>query len=168
MIHRFKLTALLFLVMAFAAAADAAHPNGVVWEGDEGPGTGKHIVFIAGDHEYRGEETLPALARILAKHDPSKEILPVAWVRQYKPGDSSSRVFATTHGASEDILNEGFRRMLVNAHLWCLGMDEAIKADNDVSFVGPYNPVTFNFGGYRKGVKPADLAGFDTPILGEK
>jgi hypothetical protein len=37
-----------------------------------------------------------------------------------------------------------------------------------VSFVGPYNPVTFNFGGYRKGVKPADIEGWDTPILGKK
>ena len=25
-------------------------------------------MFLAGDHEYRSEETLPALARILAKH----------------------------------------------------------------------------------------------------
>ena len=32
-----------------------------------GPGRGKHIVFLAGDHEYRSEETLPALARILAR-----------------------------------------------------------------------------------------------------
>ena len=44
----------------------------------------------------------------------------------------------------------------------------AIKADNDVAFVGPYHPVTFRFGGYRKGVKPADIEGFDTPILGQK
>ena len=49
------------------ALAATQHPNRVVWEGDAGPGKGKHIVFIAGDHEYRGEETLPALARILAK-----------------------------------------------------------------------------------------------------
>ena len=32
-----------------------------------GIGSGKHIVFLAGDHEYRSEETCPALARILAK-----------------------------------------------------------------------------------------------------
>ena len=31
-------------------------------------GSGKHIVFLAGDHEYRSEEAMPALARILAKH----------------------------------------------------------------------------------------------------
>ena len=38
----------------------------VVYEGESGPGKGKHIVFIASDHEYRGEETCPAIARILA------------------------------------------------------------------------------------------------------
>ena len=39
----------------------------LVYEGTEGVGKGKHIVFIASDHEYRGEETCPAIARILAK-----------------------------------------------------------------------------------------------------
>lgn len=344
MLNLFNYVAIVMMVFASAAhgtTALGAHPNGVVWEGDKGPGKGKHIVFIAGDHEYRGEESLPALARILAKHygfkcsffvttdprdgtikpgsnhitglealrkadlmvlftrfqafddaqmqhiddylktgkpvmglrtsthgfnglkgrfakynegyngeekewqagfgeailgehwvghygrnhkqssrlqlekdqlkhpilrgvkdvhtqcggynahpregslilargqilngmtfadppDASKDILPVAWVRHYRADNPRSRVFATTHGASEDILNEGFRRMLVNAHLWCLGLDDAIKADNNVAFVGPYNPVTFNFDGHRKGVKPADIAGWDTPILGKK
>jgi hypothetical protein len=330
------LLAALATAVGFVAAADSpTSPNGVVWEGDAGPGKGKHIVFIAGDHEYRGEETLPALARILAKNygfkcsffvttdpatgmiqpgsnhisglealdsadlmvlftrfqafsdeqmkhiddylkrggpviglrtsthgfnglkgtyerfnegykgdefkfgfgrqilgehwvghygqnhrqssrlilekdqlehpilrgvkdvhvqcggynadpiegsivlargevlngmkiddpaDPSKKVLPVAWVRNYVKDNSRSRVFATTHGASEDILNPGFRRMLINAHLWCLGMEDAIKADSNIDFVGPYNPATFNFGGYRRGVKPSDIAGWDTPI----
>ncbi|MCA9116065.1 MAG: ThuA domain-containing protein [Planctomycetaceae bacterium] len=343
MTSRFPSVAAGLLLLACSVgptAAAAAHPNGVVWEGDKGPGAGKHIVFIAGDHEYRGEETLPALARILARHygfkcsffvttdpedgtikpgsnhitglealrtadlmvvftrfqafndeqmqhiddylasgkpviglrtsthgfkglkgdfaryndgyqgddkvwengfgeailgehwvghygrnhqqssrlqlaadqsehpilrgvkdvhtqcggyvahpregsqilargvilngmkadapaDPSKEILPVAWVRQYRTDKPRSRVFATTHGASEDILNEGFRRMLVNAHLWCLGLEDAIESDSNVDFVGPYHPLTFKFGGYRQGVKPADLEGFDSPILGE-
>ena len=54
--------------------------------------------------------------------------------------------------------------MLLNAHLWCLGMDDAIKADASIEFVGPYNPATFNFNGERRGVKPADIAGWDTPI----
>ena len=88
----------------------------------------------------------------------------VAWVRNYQPGNPKSRVFASTHGASEDILNEGYRRMLVNAHFWCLGMDDSIKPDNPVGFVGPYNPATYSFGGYRKGVKPSDIAGYESPI----
>lgn len=40
----------------------------VVYEGDEGPGKGKHIVLVSGDEEYRSEEALPALAKILAVH----------------------------------------------------------------------------------------------------
>ena len=46
----------------------AQNPHLVVYQGDKGPGAGKHIVWLAGDHEYRGEESLPALARIMARH----------------------------------------------------------------------------------------------------
>src|SRR5215831_3368545 len=35
--------------------------------GAKGPGRGKHIVLIAADQEYRSEESIPALARILAE-----------------------------------------------------------------------------------------------------
>lgn len=34
----------------------------------EYPGSGKHIVLVSGDEEYRSEETLPQLGKILAKH----------------------------------------------------------------------------------------------------
>jgi type 1 glutamine amidotransferase len=37
-------------------------------EGGDGPGKGKHVVLVSGDEEYRSEETLPQLAKILAKH----------------------------------------------------------------------------------------------------
>ena len=76
----------------------------------------------------------------------------------------AGRVFTTTHGASEDLLNEGFRRMAVNALLWAVGLENSITADGDVGLVGPYQPTTFNFNGYVKGVKPAEMAGWDTPI----
>jgi len=39
----------------------------LVYQGNEGPGKGKHIVFISGDEEYRSEEGLPMLAKILAE-----------------------------------------------------------------------------------------------------
>jgi Trehalose utilisation len=321
-----------------ASVAAAQNPHLVVYEGDKGPGHGKHIVFLAGDHEYRSEESLPELARILAKHygfktsvffnvdpatgfiepgnskmaglealdkadllviflrfqdfpddqmqhivtyldrggpivafrtathafqikrpdakfakydwqnkdeafkggfgrqilgetwvshygtnhkqssrlilDPSqlnhpilrgvkdvwvqsggytadplqpstilargqvlngmtpdsppatdKQQQPVAWARTYATASGKTgRVFTTTHGASEDLLNEGFRRMAVNACLWAAGLENKIKADNDVSLVGPYHPSTFSFGGHVKGAKPSDMAGWDTPI----
>jgi hypothetical protein len=40
----------------------------VVYQGGDGPGKGKHIVLVSGDEEYRSEETLPQLGKILAKH----------------------------------------------------------------------------------------------------
>ena len=40
----------------------------VEYVGNEGPGKGKRIVFITGDEEYRSEEAMPQLARILAYH----------------------------------------------------------------------------------------------------
>ena len=38
----------------------------VVYEGQKGPGFGHHIVFVTGDDEYRSEEGMPMLAKILA------------------------------------------------------------------------------------------------------
>jgi type 1 glutamine amidotransferase len=39
----------------------------IVYDGSDGPGKGKHIVLISGDEEYRSEEALPQLGKILAK-----------------------------------------------------------------------------------------------------
>jgi len=338
MIGRFIITtaATFFLLAAHASAADR-----VIYEGDSGPGKGKHILFIASDHEYRGEETCPAIARIMAKrygfkctvlfgqtedglikqgssHIPGieaiddadmlflflrfvhpenawmekleaylkrggpvlglrttthafnglkgkyayynfnngsedfvggfgrqilgetwnpklgaghygsnhrfatamhvvpeqkqhpvmrgvknmhamagaysarpmpnstilatnrvlesmevgakpladKEPQPAAWVRTYQFKDGKEgRAFCSTQGASEDILSEGVRRMIINATLWCMEMDDEIKPDADISFVGPYNPSTFSFKPSVTDAKPGDIKGFDTPIL---
>ena len=39
----------------------------VTYEGTDGPGVGKHIVLISGDDEYRSEEAMPQLGKILAE-----------------------------------------------------------------------------------------------------
>ncbi len=83
------------------------------------------------------------------RNDP---MMPIAWTRTYKDG----RIFTTTMGSADDLPNEGVRRMLVNAAYWCLGMEDKIKPDSDVSIVGPYEPTAFGFGGFVKGKKPAD------------
>ncbi|PAY20007.1 hypothetical protein CKO51_07875 [Rhodopirellula sp. SM50] len=57
---------ILSLVTLLAVSPTMAEP--LVYEGTEGIGKGKHIVFIANDHEYRSEQTCPALAKMLAKH----------------------------------------------------------------------------------------------------
>ncbi|TDE15366.1 ThuA domain-containing protein [Dyadobacter psychrotolerans] len=98
--------------------------------------------------------------------DKTKELLPVAWIREYTlDSGKTGRAFATTHGASEDILDDGFRRMLINASFWAMKMEEDIKGDNNIEMVGPYKPTTFNFNGYKANVKPADLAGWDSLIM---
>jgi type 1 glutamine amidotransferase len=326
------------LSLVLPSLAVAQNPHLVVYKGEKGPGVGKHIVFLAGDHEYRSEETLPALARIMARHygftcsvffttnprtgfiepgssnisgletllkadlmvvflrfqdfpdaemqhivdyldrggpvvgfrtathafqikrpdakflkytwrggDPQyeggfgrqilgetwvshygtnhkqssrlllqsaeadhpilrgvkdvwvqsggytadpiagskvlalgeilngmtpdappasdKKQMPVAWYRTYQSASGrSGRVFTTTHGASEDLLNDGFRRMSVNALLWAAGLESAITASNEIGFVGPFQPTTYAFDGYVKNIKPADMAGWNSPI----
>jgi hypothetical protein len=89
------------------------------------------------------------------KNDP---MMPVAWTKTYK-GDSgkASRIFTTTMGASQDLENEAFRRMIVNACLWGLGMENQIPEKTDVELVGEYHPTPFRFGGHANGVKPSDL-----------
>ena len=49
-------------------AAEPPSPHVLTYEGAEGPGKGKHVVLISGDEEYRSEEGLPQLAKILATH----------------------------------------------------------------------------------------------------
>src|SRR5688572_25985440 len=65
--RRFLKSLLLSAVVGLPSGAAAQNPHLVVYQGDQGPGRGKHIVFLAGDHEYRSEESLPALARIMAR-----------------------------------------------------------------------------------------------------
>ncbi|MCB1278978.1 PVC-type heme-binding CxxCH protein, partial [Prosthecobacter sp.] len=327
-----KPTTLLLTLLSFASFATAAP---LVFEGTDGPGKGKHIVFLAGDHEYRSEETLPELARILAKHQgfkctvlfdidpdgniaagepqnipgmealdsadlavvflrfqglppeqmkhfddylkrggpvvglrtathafkgtpepyakydynskvagyesgfghqvlgqtwvghygknhvqstritivPEKasnpilrgvkdvwvqaggyvgkptdgEILTMAqpldgmspdspasktqppqpseWTRTYKSASGKlGRVFTSLYGTSEDITNEGYRRLLVNGIFWAVGLEDAIKPDLNIAFVGPFQPNIYGGGAYARGIKPEMYAGFESPI----
>jgi len=61
-----KYLATFAFALAFAVGASARAKDWVVYQAKEGPGRGKHVVCIAGDEEYRSEEALPMLARILA------------------------------------------------------------------------------------------------------
>jgi hypothetical protein len=56
----------LLLVAALGAAPDVT--PWATYKGSSGPGKDKHIVLISGDEEYRSEEALPQLAKILARH----------------------------------------------------------------------------------------------------
>jgi len=64
--RRLCLLGFLVAVLAAVPAAGAEDHAWVTYEGGEGPGKGKHIVFLAGDDEYRSEELMPQLAKIAA------------------------------------------------------------------------------------------------------
>src|ERR1700689_524669 len=61
---RLTFPAFALLLVSTAVAGD----EWVVYKGGDGPGQGKNIVLISGDEEYRSEEALPQLAKVLAKH----------------------------------------------------------------------------------------------------
>jgi len=58
---------LLFFLCFFIAPSLRAVETSITYPGKSGPGSGKHVVFIAGDEEYRSEEALPMLAKILSQ-----------------------------------------------------------------------------------------------------
>lgn len=62
-----KLTSIL-LCTAFAASTLSAASDHLSFQGKDGPGKGKHVVLISGDEEYRSEEAMPMLAKILSNH----------------------------------------------------------------------------------------------------
>ena len=63
-----KLRMLVFAGLVGMMVASAQAKPWVVMEGRNGPGKGKHIVFVVGDEEYRSEDSMPQLAKILAVH----------------------------------------------------------------------------------------------------
>ncbi|MFC5049753.1 hypothetical protein ACFPK9_03885 [Rubritalea spongiae] len=100
--------------------------------------------------------------------DPKMPPMASTWTFSYAGKDGKmNRAFHSTQGASQDILDDNYRRMIVNGIFWSVGLEDSIKADGDVSFVGPYKPTTFFTGGGVQGVKPADLASYDSLIGSE-
>jgi len=69
----FTAALIFFFVTSCSAPAAPPHPlpedpRWLTYEGGAGPGSGKHIVLIAADQEYRSEQSLPMLARTLSEH----------------------------------------------------------------------------------------------------
>jgi type 1 glutamine amidotransferase len=63
-----RFAALAFSCVVLLAGLVRADDPWLVVEGGEGPGKGKQVVLVSGDEEYRSEEALTQLAKILAKH----------------------------------------------------------------------------------------------------
>ena len=86
------------------------------------------------------------------KNDP---MMPLAWTKTWTGSSGKAcKVFTTTMGSSQDLLSEGFRRLIVNASFWALDLSVPERAKVDL--VGTYQPTPFKFGGFKPGVKPSD------------
>jgi hypothetical protein len=91
------------------------------------------------------------------EQDVNDPMMPVAWTRLHKnEAGQVNKIFCTTMGAATDLQSEGLRRLVVNAVYWGLDMDVPARAD--VAYVEPFKATMYGFNGYKKGVKPADLA----------
>ncbi len=97
--------------------------------------------------------------------DPTKPPMPSEWTRTYQSASGKiGRVFTTLYGVPENLRNDGYRRMMVNATFWALGLESAIKPDLNVALVGPFKPSTFGNHRYIASIKPSAYAGFESPI----
>jgi hypothetical protein len=57
----------LLAVLALFSSLPLYSQQLLVFRGHGGPGKGKHIVFVVADQEYRSEESMPRLARMMAE-----------------------------------------------------------------------------------------------------
>ena len=65
---RISLTLLAVLLPVVAPLAHGEEKQWLDFQGKEGAGKGKKVVLLSGDEEYRSEEGLPQLAKILSEH----------------------------------------------------------------------------------------------------
>jgi hypothetical protein len=66
-----KKSGILLILIAVLSSPVLFAQNGktfLQFEGKDGPGIGKNVVLISGDDEYRSEESMPMMAKILSTH----------------------------------------------------------------------------------------------------
>ena len=95
-------------------------------------------------------ETLDYLKRIGAL---SKSVV----VLNAPGSDKKGRVVCSTMGSSEDLENEGYRRLLVNSCYWAVGLEDKVPDKAKVDLVGTYKATSFKKP-FVRGVKPSDHA----------
>jgi hypothetical protein len=67
MYRRCALLVCASVVLGVTLIAAPLQSGAITYPAAPGPGPGKHVVFLSGDEEYRGEEALPMLAKILSR-----------------------------------------------------------------------------------------------------
>jgi hypothetical protein len=124
---------------------------------------------VWGPTDVYGVNDLPTDAKVLMygqvltgmqSTDPpnyEKSIMPMIWQRDYQTETGkTANILCSTIGAATDLESEDLRRLCVNFCYWSLGLEDKIRRDGNVFYVGDYKPSNFGFDGWKRGVKPAD------------
>jgi hypothetical protein len=143
--------------------------RGLIAEGQEKNPIVKGCTDIWGPSDVYGLTTLEGdcksviLGQVLQGMKPDdkpaekKQLVPVAWTKTYAGEKGKvARVFVTTMGHGGDFQSEGFRRLLVNAAYWAVGLEDKIADKANVDLVGVYKPNNIGVRGHKKGLKPED------------
>ncbi|SVD98264.1 uncharacterized protein METZ01_LOCUS451118, partial [marine metagenome] len=86
-----KKAALSLFTLMLAVCVSFAGKDILELKGAKGPGYGKTIVLVSGDEEYRTEESMPMLAKILSqKHGFHCKVL-FAWEKEGKYIDPNNQ-----------------------------------------------------------------------------
>jgi hypothetical protein len=88
-----RMTRRLFVALGLLLLPGVARADDwLSYPAQPGPGQGKHIVFLAADHEYRSEEGLPMLAKILSQRHGFRctVLLPIGKDGSIDPNDVKS------------------------------------------------------------------------------
>lgn len=130
---------------------------------------GVHDIFVQSG-TYTSRQDLGGDAKILVWGQPTngmtpeskinvdKSAMPVAWIRNYTSDEGNTgRAFATTMGTAVDLKNEGFRKLMVNACYWALGMESQITDQNDAKIIGEFEPTNFGDDKFKKDLEPSDF-----------
>ena len=93
-----------------------------------------------------------------AKPVAEKPAQPIAWTKSYTGSKGkTARVFTSTMGHGDAFKVEAFRRMIANACLWCMHLEDSIDPSANMAIPGEYNPGPAGAKGLKTGVLPQDL-----------
>jgi hypothetical protein len=82
--------------------------------------------------------------------------MPVAWTREVKnEAGTTNKILTTTMGAATEIVDEDFRRLIVNGVYWGLGLEVPEKAEVPIS--AEFTPSKYGFKGFQQGKKAVDF-----------
>ncbi len=93
-----------------------------------------------------------------AKPVAEKTPQPIAWTKSYTGAmGKTARVFTSTMGHGDAFKIEAFRRMLTNACLWCMNLEDAIDPSFNMDIPGDYHPGPVGAKGLKPGILPQDF-----------